>query len=105
MLRAEPFFGSTVAGRHSVSERRWAQLLKREIALRFPGGPIAIEAHGKWRDPQRGTLVRELAKIVIVVTTDDVSARERIEAAAAAYKQRFKQKSVGIVTRSVCAAF
>jgi hypothetical protein len=49
--------------------------------------------------------VREPRKIVIIVTANDASARERIEAPAGAYKQRFQQKSVGIITRPVCATF
>jgi hypothetical protein len=50
-------------------------------------------------------IVRERAKIIIVMTADDASARERIIAAASAYKQRFRQKSVAIVTGPVCAGF
>jgi hypothetical protein len=40
-----------------------------------------------------------------VVTADAAAAHERIAAATAAYKKRFNQKSVGIVTRMMCAAF
>ena len=75
MLRVELFFGRNIGGRHSVSERQWAQFLKREITPRFTVGLTVIEAQGQWRSCERGTLVREPSKIVVIVTDDDASAR------------------------------
>jgi len=105
MLRTELYFGRNIAGQLGVSERQWTAFVKRELAPRFPGGLTVLDAQGQWRDPAGGTLVREPSKLVIVVTADDAGLRERLAAAAAAYKQRFKQKSVGVLTRPVCAAF
>jgi len=105
MLRAEMFFGRNVVGKLRVSERQWAQFVQSELAARFPGGLTVIDGRGRWRDPANGTTVSEPTKIVIAVAPDDPATHEAIAAAADAYKQRFKQKSVGIVTRTVCAAF
>ncbi|MGB7258581.1 MAG: DUF3574 domain-containing protein [Pseudolabrys sp.] len=105
MLRAEMFFGRNVVGKLRVSERQWAQFVQTELAARFPGGLTVIDGRGRWRDPARGVTVSEPSKIVIAVAPDEAGTREAIAAAAEAYKQRFKQKSVGIVTRTVCAAF
>ena len=104
MLQAELMFGRTIGGRLGVTEASWRQFVTRELTPRFPDGLTIIDAQGQWRDP-RGGLVREPSKIVVIVTVDDATARERIAAAAAAYKQRFKQMSVGVLTRPVCAAF
>jgi len=103
MLRAELFFGRNIGGRLGVTERQWARFLMRELTPLFPDGLTVIDGQGQWREG--GTIMRELSKIVIVVTADEAAARARIEAATAAYKRRFKQKSVGVVTRPVCAAF
>lgn len=105
MLRAELYFGRNIGGRLGVSERQWAQFLKREITPRFPDGLTVIDAKGQWRNPATGSILREPSKIVIVVTADEPAAHQRLAAAALAYQQRFKQKSVGVVTRAVCAAF
>lgn len=104
MLRAEMMFGRNVDGRPGVTEAGWRQFVVRELTPRFPDGLTVIDARGQWRDAN-GAPVRERAKLVIVVTADDSGSRARIAAAAAAYKARFRQKSVGVLMRPVCAAF
>jgi hypothetical protein len=105
MLRAELLFGRNIGGRLGVSERQWARYLARELTPRFPDGLSVIDAAGQWRDAERGVVVREPSKIVVLVLADDVATRERLAAAVAVYKQRFKQQSVAVLTRPVCAAF
>jgi Protein of unknown function (DUF3574) len=39
------------------------------------------------------------------VTAEEAPVQERIAAIVAAYKQRFRQRSVGVISRPVCAAF
>jgi hypothetical protein len=105
MQQIELMFGRNVAGHHRVGEAAWARFLAREITPRFPDGLTVLDAAGQWRDPVGGRLVREPSKMVIIVTADDAPAGERIAAIAAAYKHRFRQRSVGVISRSVCAAF
>jgi hypothetical protein len=105
MVRAELLFGRNIGGRLGVTERKWTRFLAREIAPRFPDGLTVLDGTGQWRDPDRGVTVHERSKIVIVVTPDDSASRERLLAVIDAYKRRFRQKSVGLVTRPVCAAF
>jgi len=104
MLRAELMFGRNIGGHLGVTDARWQHYVARELTPRFPDGLTVLDAQGQWRN-ERGAIVRERSKLVVVVTTDDSAARERIAAATAAYRQRFKQQSVGVLTRPVCAAF
>lgn len=104
MMRAELMFGRKIGGRLGVTDVRWRQFVAQELTPRFPDGLTVIDAQGQWRDP-RGALVREPSKIVVIVTIDDTGAREKLSAVAAAYKERFRQQSVGVVTHPVCAAF
>jgi hypothetical protein len=104
MLRAEIYFGRNIGGQVGVSESQWAAFVRRELAPRFPDGLTAIDSKGQWRDPS-GAIMREPSKVVIIVMADDVASRERLAAATAAYKQRFNQKSIGVVTQPVCASF
>ncbi len=103
MLRNELFFGRNIGSRVGVSERQWRAFVDRELTPRFPFGLTVIDGKGQWREGR--TIVREPSKIVVAVTPDDADARARIVAATAAYIKRFKQKSVGVVSQAVCAAF
>jgi len=103
MLRNELFFGRNIGSRVGVSERQWRAFVDRELTPRFPFGLTVIDGKGQWREGR--TIVREPSKIVVAVTPDDADARARIDAATAAYIKRFKQKSVGVVSQAVCAAF
>ena len=105
MQQIELTFGRSIAGHHRVGEAAWSRFLAREITPRFPDGLTVLDAAGQWRDPVGGRLVREPSKMVIIVTADDAAARERIAAIVAAYKQRFHQRSVGVISLPVCAAF
>jgi uncharacterized protein DUF3574 len=90
-------------GRRAVGEAAWSRFLAREVTPRFPDGLSVVGAAGQWRDPT-GRVVREASKLVIIVTADDAAA-DKVAAIVSAYKQRFHQQSVGVVTRPVCAAF
>jgi hypothetical protein len=105
MLRAEMLFGRNIGGRPGVSESRWLQFVARELTPRFPDGLSVIDAAGQWRDSGNGKVVRERSKIVVIVVPDEPSARDKLHAAAEAYKQKFKQQSVAVLTRPICAAF
>jgi hypothetical protein len=105
MQQIELMFGRNVRGRSASGEAAWARFLAREITPRFPDGLTVLDAAGQWRDPASGRLARERSRLVIIVTAADPPADDRIAAIVAAYKQRFHQKSVGVVTSPVCAAF
>jgi hypothetical protein len=104
MLRAELYFGRSTGGAHGVSEHQWADFLAKELTARFPDGLTVLDAHGQWRDKD-GHMVSEKSKVVTVIAPNAEPTYEHIGAAAAAYKLRFRQKSVLIVTRPVCAEF
>src|SRR6266481_3423121 len=105
MQQIELMFGRSIAGRFRVGEAAWSRFLAREITPRFPDGLTVLDASGQSRDPVGGRMVREPSKMVIIVAADDAPARDRIAAIVAAYKQRFRQRSVGVISRSVCASF
>jgi len=103
MLRAELFFGRTIGDRFGVTDRLWQIYVDRELTPRFPEGFTVVDGKGQWREDD--AIMREASKIVIVVTADSAEVRTRIAAAMNAYIKQFRQKSVGLVTQAVCAAF
>ncbi len=102
MLRAELYSGRGVPQR-SVNDAQWTRFAAEVLTTQFPDGLTMLDGRGQWRDGAR--IIRERSTVVIVVLPDGPHARERIAAAADAYKKRFHQKSVGIVTQTVCAGF
>ena len=105
MQQVELMFGRNIGKRLGVSEAAWSRFLAREVTPRFPDGLSVLDAAGQWQDKTRGRVVREPSKLVMVVTADDAPARDKIAAIVAAYKEQFHQRSVGVVSRPVCAAF
>lgn len=105
MMRAELLFGRNIGGRPGVSEQAFARFVATEITPRFPAGLTVIDAAGQWRDSTTGRIVREKSKLVVLMTGDEPDARAAIAAIIGTYKKRFRQQSVGVVTRPVCAAF
>lgn len=91
-------------GRGTASEARWAQFLAREVTPRFPDGLTVYETTGQWRDPATRTIAREKSRVLRIIAPADTPPDE-VTAVAEAYKVQFRQKSVGIVTRQVCASF
>jgi hypothetical protein len=102
MLKVELYFGMSVDGRHAVSDREWARFVAQELTTRFPGLTV-VDARGAWRKDHHE--MREHSKLVIAVGKDGAVTQNHIAEVTEAYKQRFHQTSVGIVTRPVCAAF
>src|SRR5262249_54125013 len=91
-------------GRGTASAARWAQFLAREVTPRFPDGLTIYETAGQWRDPATKAIAREKSRVLRIIVPAD-TAPEKVAEVAEAYKVQFRQKSVGIVTREVCASF
>jgi hypothetical protein len=105
VVTAELLFGRNIADRVGVSEQAFARFVDAEITPRFPAGLTVLNATGQWRDTERHTTVREPSKVVQIVLPGAADDQSRLNAIIAAYKTRFRQQSVGLVTRPACAAF
>jgi len=102
---AQLLFGRNVGDRLGVSETQWGRFVDREISPRFPDGLTVLDAKGQWRDQARNTIVHEPSKVVEIILPGKDDDLERLNQIAAAYKNRFRQQSVGIVMRGACVSF
>jgi hypothetical protein len=91
-------------GRGKTNEARWRAFLAREVSPRFPDGLTVYDTTGQWRDPATKIIAREKSRVLRIIAPAD-TAPDKIAAVAEAYKTQFRQKSVGVVTRQVCASF
>ena len=105
MVTAELLFGRKIGDRIGVSDAAFAAFLASEITPRFPDGLTVVDARGQWRDSERGSIVREPSKLVLLTFRDDAAKRENLTAIADAYKQQFRQQSVLTSLRTSCVTF
>lgn len=103
-LVADLMFGRNVGGALGVSERDFARFVDAEVTPRFPDGLTILDTRGQYRSAN-GALVREPGKVITIVLGDEARDLPRLSEVAEAYRQRFRQESVGIVTRRACAVF
>ncbi|MGH7095460.1 MAG: DUF3574 domain-containing protein [Stellaceae bacterium] len=106
MLVAELFFGRMSHGRLAVSDAEWADFLGRTVTPNFPDGLTVFDGYGQWRDPQTRAIGRAHGvKIVLIAAKRQPDLAGRLTAVIDAYKARFRQRSVGVITRDSCAGF
>jgi Protein of unknown function (DUF3574) len=102
---AELMFGRNIGGRLGVNEADWSRFVDREIISRFPNGLTVFNAAGQWRDEATNKIVREPSKLVQIVLPGQVGDIARLNEIVAAYKTRFKQRSVVMIVRPACVSF
>jgi hypothetical protein len=105
MLVAELFFGRAIKGRAPLSDGEWAQFAARVVTPNFPDGFTLFDGEGQWRSPRNGQIAREQTKILLVATKETPDVAQRLSSVIDAYRVRFQQQSVGLITSEACAAF
>ena len=106
MLVAELFFGRDKVGRKVVSDAEWSEFLAKTVTPNFPDGLTVFDGYGQWRNPATGVIGRSPSvKIVLIAAKRSPELAARLNTVMDAYKARFRQQSVGIITRDSCAAF
>ena len=105
MLVTEFFFGRNIPGRGSLTDAEWAKFAADAITSNFPDGFTVLDGDGQWQNPQTGHIGRARTKILLVAAKRSPDLASRIAAVIDAYKARFHQQSVGVITRDSCAAF
>jgi hypothetical protein len=101
---AQLFFGRNIGDEPKVSEADFRKFVEEEVTPRFPDGLTVLDGGGQWRDKQ-DRLIREASKVVLVVMPKGRDADARVEAVRTAYKTRFHQESVLLVTQASCVSF
>jgi hypothetical protein len=103
---AELVFGRVAEdGSGGVSEADFAQFLDGEVSPRFPEGLTVIDAEGRMMTPPAGSMIREPAKLVMIVLPGDKDDSTKLQAVRLAYVKRFHQQSVLLMTHGDCVSF
>jgi hypothetical protein len=105
MLVAELFFGRNITGREPLTDVEWRAFAAEIVTPNFPDGFTVFDGGGQWRNPASGRIAQDPTKILLVAARRTPGLAARLSAVIEAYKSRFRQQSVGIITRDSCAAF
>jgi hypothetical protein len=101
---AQLFFGRNPGPQPYVSEALFTRFVDEEITPRFPDGLTVMDGGGQWRGSEN-QLIREAAKVVLIVLPAKADAPQRIDAVREAYKKRFQQDTVLLITQEACVSF
>lgn len=101
---AQLFFGRSVGDQPRVTDVDFRKFVDEELTTRFPDGLTVLDGGGQWKG-RENKLIREAAKVVLIVLPRGRDEEARLEAARQAYKARFKQEAVMIVTQPACVSF
>lgn len=99
------YFGRDIAGRGPVTAAEWDDFAAREITPRFADGFTVFDARGQWMNPRTWVIGREASWVVRVAVPVGVDVSGRVEAVSAAYRVRFRQVAVGVVSGEACGRF
>ncbi|MBV9512078.1 MAG: DUF3574 domain-containing protein [Caulobacteraceae bacterium] len=101
---AELVFGRAGADGVAVSEAEFSRFLDQEVSPRFPDGLTVVDAQGRWTPPA-GVSIHEPSKMVMLVLRGAPDEQARLDAVREAYKRRYNQQSVLLMTSSACVSF
>ena len=98
---AELVFGRNIGQQLGVSDEDWRKFLDEDVTPRFPDGFSVMDVQGQWRASD-GTLIHEPSKVLYLILDGGPDDPAKIANIRDAYKRRFKQESVLLVTRPAC---
>jgi Protein of unknown function (DUF3574) len=101
----EFFFGRDIPGRGPLTEAEWTDFAAQSLTDEFPDGFTVLDGAGQWFDQRSGKLIHEGSKVVIAAADPDSDLTARIGTVVNAYRQKFHQQSVGVITAPGCGAF
>ena len=102
--QVELYLGRNIGGGGVVGEPAFRRFLAEVVTPEFPDGLTVLDGRGQFRD-SKGRIVREGAKVLLILVPDATAAAGRFDKVVARYKARFRQESVIWVESPVCLAF
>ncbi len=102
--RTELFFGLSRPNGLVVTEEEFHSFVDREITPRFPEGLTLLTGYGQFMD-KKGSLVKESAKLLILLYPLSRDRNQAIEQIRQAYLKQFKQEAVLRIDHQSCVSF
>lgn len=96
---AQLFLGAKPPARVSDGDIR--KFVDAEVTPRFPDGVTVMDGGGQWRGDEN-RMIREAAKVVMIVLPEVGDPAGKVEQVRAAYRAKFKQDSVVVMPPPAC---
>lgn len=84
-----------------ISDSDIRKFVDAEVTPRFPDGVTVVDGGGQWRGDEN-RLIREAAKVVMIVLPERGDPARRVEAVRSAYRTKFHQDSVVVMPPPAC---
>ena len=98
---AQLFLGAKAPAKVSDTDLR--KFVDAEVTPRFPDGVTVVDGGGQWKGDEN-RMIREAAKVVMIVLPARGDPHGRVEAVRSAYRSRFKQDSMVVMPPPACVA-
>lgn len=86
-----------------LNDRDLSRFVDQEVTPRFPNGVTVVNGGGQWKgDDNR--MIREAAKVVLIVLPAKGDPAAQVEAVRTAYRTKFRQESVVVMPPASCVA-
>jgi hypothetical protein len=84
-----------------ISDKDIRRFVDTEVTPRFPDGVTVVDGGGQWRGDEN-RLIREAAKVVMIVLPERGDPVAKVEAVRSAYRTKFRQDSVVVMPPPAC---
>jgi len=84
-----------------LNEADLRRFVDQEVTPRFPDGVTVVNGGGQWKGAEN-QMMRDAAKVVMIVLPPKGDPAAKVEAVRAAYRTRFKQDSVLVLPPPSC---
>lgn len=96
---AQMFLGTKTFA--TPAERDLRRFVDQEVTPRFPDGVTVVDGGGQWKGSEN-RMIREAAKVVLVVLPTAGDSHGKVEAVRIAYRTRFKQDPLVVLPPPSC---
>lgn len=101
MRTAQLFLEAKAPARLSDADLR--RFVEQEVTPRFPNGVTMVAGGGRWKGAQN-RMIRDAAKVVLIVLPAKGDPQASVEAVRTAYRTRFNQNAVVVMPPPACVA-
>ena len=98
---AQLFLGAKTPA--APADRDLRRFVDQEVTPRFPDGVTVVDGGGQWKGSEN-RMIREAAKVVLVVLPTNGDSQGKVEAVRTAYRSKFKQDPVVVLPPPACVA-
>lgn len=100
----EIYFGRHFSAKGEITDQQFAEFLSLQVTPAFPAGMTVYDAYGQMRH-SNGEIIKQKTKVVVLVHQNSKADDDAINKIIAAYRSKFANPQVMLLTRQVKSVF